>query len=166
MKVVPKHFTARPIGGLPSNFLTEEEAKKYAGGEGKIEPVETAYIFDSLKEKEVFETRAMQFSEEIVFLELGLIPSEKGLKLLEELIQKKGVKNVKKLLALPVEKTSMEANLVNRLTEGKVKTVLDVIKINRVNDLLKFRQFGKKTLAQLEEWFEKTGLAFGMFITE
>lgn len=163
MKVIPKHFLARPNTQIESRFSSEGVAREFAGQRGKIDIIETAYIFDSVKEKELFETRAMRFSEEFAALNLNIIPNEKGFKLFDELIQKKGIENVVDLIYKPIEKTDMEKLLMNRLSEAKFKRVIDILRLDHENDFLKFRQFGKKSLALLKKWLKDNGLELGMF---
>ena len=48
---------------------------------------------------------------------------------------------------------------------AEVDTLGQLVKYHR-NDLLKFRNFGKKSLTELDELLERNGLAFGMDISK
>jgi DNA-directed RNA polymerase subunit alpha len=51
------------------------------------------------------------------------------------------------------------------LKAAEVETLGDLVQYNR-NDLLKFRNFGKKSLAELEELLDKMNLSFGMDVSK
>ena len=53
----------------------------------------------------------------------------------------------------------------NCLNTAEVETLGDLVKFHRA-DLLKFRNFGKKSLSELDELLERNGLAFGMDISK
>lgn len=53
----------------------------------------------------------------------------------------------------------------NCLKTAEVETLGDLVKFHRA-DLLKFRNFGKKSLSELDELLERNGLAFGMDISK
>jgi DNA-directed RNA polymerase subunit alpha len=50
------------------------------------------------------------------------------------------------------------------LKAADVDTVGDLVKLNR-NDLLKFRNFGKKSLTELDELLASLNLKFGMDVS-
>jgi DNA-directed RNA polymerase subunit alpha len=50
---------------------------------------------------------------------------------------------------------------LNCLKAADVETLGELVAYNR-NDLLKFRNFGKKSLAELDELVSSKGLEFGM----
>ena len=56
------------------------------------------------------------------------------------------------------------AVLRSELHKDKLKA-LDLVAFNK-NDLLKFRNFGKKSLTELEELVEGKNLAFGMDVSK
>jgi DNA-directed RNA polymerase subunit alpha len=51
------------------------------------------------------------------------------------------------------------------LKAAEVETLGDLVKFNK-NDLLKFRNFGKKSLTELDEKLEEMKLTFGMDISK
>ena len=65
-------------------------------------------------------------------------------------------------------KTREEANApenIERLKAADVETLGDLASYNK-NDLLKFRNFGKKSLTELEELVISKGLSFGMNVAK
>jgi DNA-directed RNA polymerase subunit alpha len=51
------------------------------------------------------------------------------------------------------------------LKAADIETLGDLVSFNK-NDLLKFRNFGKKSLTELEELVEGKGLQFGMNVSK
>ena len=58
----------------------------------------------------------------------------------------------------------LSVRALNCLKAAEVDTLGQLVKYHR-SDLLKFRNFGKKSLTELDELLEKNGLAFGMDIS-
>ena len=58
----------------------------------------------------------------------------------------------------------LSVRALNCLKAAEVDTLGELVKYHR-SDLLKFRNFGKKSLTELDELLEKNGLAFGMIIS-
>jgi DNA-directed RNA polymerase subunit alpha len=59
----------------------------------------------------------------------------------------------------------LSVRALNCLKAAEVETLGDLVKYNK-NDLLKFRNFGKKSLTELDELLESMALNFGMDITK
>jgi DNA-directed RNA polymerase subunit alpha len=55
----------------------------------------------------------------------------------------------------------LSVRALNCLKAAEVETLGDLVKFNK-NDLLKFRNFGKKSLAELEQLVADKQLTFGM----
>jgi DNA-directed RNA polymerase subunit alpha len=55
----------------------------------------------------------------------------------------------------------LSVRALNCLKAADIETLGDLVAYNK-NDLLKFRNFGKKSLTELEELVENKGLQFGM----
>lgn len=53
---------------------------------------------------------------------------------------------------------------LNCLKAAEVDTIGDLVRYNR-NDLLKFRNFGKKSLTELDDLLANLNLHFGMDVT-
>ena len=72
-----------------------------------------------------------------------------------------GYKTYTKEVAL---EKNVDLGTVKMLEDAEVDTLGQLVKYHR-SDLLKFRNFGKKSLTELDELLEKNGLAFGMDIS-
>jgi len=59
----------------------------------------------------------------------------------------------------------LSVRALNCLKAAEVETLGDLVKFNK-NDLLKFRNFGKKSLTELEDLLATMGLSFGMDVTK
>ncbi|MDR1887357.1 MAG: DNA-directed RNA polymerase subunit alpha [Prevotellaceae bacterium] len=59
----------------------------------------------------------------------------------------------------------LSVRALNCLKSAEVETLADLVKCQR-NDLMKFRNFGKKSLTELDALLEKNNLSFGMDITK
>lgn len=59
----------------------------------------------------------------------------------------------------------LSVRALNCLKAAEVETLGDLVKFNK-NDLLKFRNFGKKSLTELEDLLAGMGLSFGMDVTK
>ena len=55
----------------------------------------------------------------------------------------------------------LSVRALNCLSSAQLDTLGDVVAIHK-NDLLKFRNFGKKSLSELEDLVKSKGLDFGM----
>jgi DNA-directed RNA polymerase subunit alpha len=55
----------------------------------------------------------------------------------------------------------LSVRALNCLKAAEVDTLGDLVSFNK-NDLMKFRNFGKKSLTELEELVQTKGLEFGM----
>jgi len=59
----------------------------------------------------------------------------------------------------------LSVRALNCLKAAEVETLGDLVKFNK-NDLLKFRNFGKKSLTELDELLESMNLSFGMDVSK
>ena len=55
---------------------------------------------------------------------------------------------------------NLSVRALNCLKAAEVETLGDLVKYQK-NDLLKFRNFGKKSLTELDDLLEQHGLSFG-----
>lgn len=72
---------------------------------------------------------------------------------------------MRQLLNQHLSDMDLSVRAQNCLKSAEVDTLGDLVKFHRA-DLLKFRNFGKKSLSELDELLEKNGLAFGMDISK
>jgi DNA-directed RNA polymerase subunit alpha len=75
------------------------------------------------------------------------------------------VLHMRQLLKTKLVDLDLSVRALNCLKAAEVETLGDLVKFNK-NDLLKFRNFGKKSLTELDELLEGMNLNFGMDITK
>ena len=71
---------------------------------------------------------------------------------------------MRQLLKTKLSDQDLSVRALNCLKAADVDTVGDLVKLNR-NDLLKFRNFGKKSLTELDELLASLNLMFGMDVS-
>ena len=72
---------------------------------------------------------------------------------------------MRQLLKTKLVDMDLSVRALNCLKAADVDTLGDLVTYNR-NDLLKFRNFGKKSLTELDDLLDNMGLNFGMDITK
>ena len=60
---------------------------------------------------------------------------------------------------------TFQSEPLTALRQPRLNTLGDLVKFNK-NDLLKFRNFGKKSLTELDELLETMSLSFGMDVAK
>ncbi len=92
-----------------------------------------------------------------LFINFGAEPeAEKG-----ESEQEEEVVRVRKILRMSVDELELSVRSHNCLRSANIKTMADLVRRSE-SELLKFRNFGRKSLAELSEIVEQQGLTFGM----
>jgi DNA-directed RNA polymerase subunit alpha len=71
------------------------------------------------------------------------------------------VLHMRKLLKTPLEDLDLSVRAFNCLKAAKINSLEELVQFN-TNDLLKFRNFGKKSLVEIEALLNEKGLGFGM----
>jgi len=113
---------------------------------------------DALKEAaKILIHHFMLFSDEKITLET----EEKSVT--EELDE--NTLHVRQLLKTKLIDLDLSVRALNCLKAADVETLGELVAYNR-NDLLKFRNFGKKSLAELDELVDTKGLEFGMNVAK
>jgi DNA-directed RNA polymerase subunit alpha len=113
---------------------------------------------DALKEAaKILIYHFMLFSDEKITLE----SDEKSAQ--EEFDEE--VLHMRQLLKTKLVDLDLSVRALNCLKAAEVDTLGDLVKFNK-NDLLKFRNFGKKSLTELDELLESMNLTFGMDTTK
>ena len=74
------------------------------------------------------------------------------------------VLHMRQLLKTKLSDQDLSVRALNCLKAAEVDTVGDLVRFNR-NDLLKFRNFGKKSLSELDDLLTTLNLHFGMDVT-
>ncbi len=73
--------------------------------------------------------------------------------------------HMRKLLKTPLTDLDLSVRAYNCLRAANIQTLGDLVS-NDVADLLKFRNFGKKSLSELEDLVREKGLTFGMDVSK
>jgi len=73
--------------------------------------------------------------------------------------------HMRQLLKTKLVDLDLSVRALNCLKAAEVETLGDLVKFNK-NDLLKFRNFGKKSLTELDVLLEAMSLSFGMDVTK
>jgi len=75
------------------------------------------------------------------------------------------VLHMRQLLKTKLVDLDLSVRALNCLKAAEVETLGDLVQFNK-NDLLKFRNFGKKSLTELENLLDNLSLNFGMEISK
>lgn len=120
--------------------------------DGSVEPKE------ALKEAaKILIHHFMLFSDEKIALET---PQEDDAEEFDE-----EVLHMRQLLKMKLVDMDLSVRALNCLKSAEVETLGELVVFNK-NDLLKFRNFGKKSLSELDELLERLHLSFGMDISK
>jgi DNA-directed RNA polymerase subunit alpha len=71
---------------------------------------------------------------------------------------------LRQLLNTKLNDMDLSVRALNCLKTSEIETLADLVRLQR-NDLMKFRNFGKKSLTELDELLAKHNLVFGMDVT-
>jgi len=71
----------------------------------------------------------------------------------------------RKILKTPLSDLDLSVRAYNCLKAAEIKTLSELVSYN-IEDLLKFRNFGKKSLSELDELVREKNLSFGMDLTK
>ncbi|GIV34161.1 MAG: DNA-directed RNA polymerase subunit alpha [Chitinophagales bacterium] len=75
------------------------------------------------------------------------------------------VLHMRKVLNTPLEDLDLSVRAYNCLKAAKINTLADLVTYD-TNELLKFRNFGRKSLVEIEQLINEKGLHFGMDISK
>lgn len=99
----------------------------------------------------------MLFSDEKILLEQNEVDGN------EEFDEE--VLHMRQLLKTKLSDMNLSVRALNCLKSAEVETLGELVQFNK-NDLLKFRNFGKKSLTELDELLDSLNLSFGMDISK
>ena len=85
---------------------------------------------------------------------------EKGDEIVDEHIL-----HMRKLLKTSLEDLDLSVRAYNCLKAAKINNLADLVRYD-TNELLKFRNFGKKSLVEIEAMIHEKGLSFGMDLSK
>ncbi|MDQ3141142.1 MAG: DNA-directed RNA polymerase subunit alpha [Bacteroidota bacterium] len=83
----------------------------------------------------------------------------------EDTIVDEHVLHMRKLLKTPLEDLDLSVRAYNCLKAAKINSMGEMVKYD-THELLKFRNFGKKSLVEIEELLQTKGLSFGMDLSK
>lgn len=73
--------------------------------------------------------------------------------------------HMRKLLKTPLADLDLSVRAYNCLKSADVRTLGDLVKLD-ISEMMKFRNFGKKSLTELEQLVSDKGLSFGMDVSK
>ncbi len=79
----------------------------------------------------------------------------------DEAVQDEETARIRKILKTPVDELELSVRSHNCLRAANIRTIADLVRRDE-SELLKFRNFGRKSLAELSAIIEEYGLTFGM----
>ena len=91
-----------------------------------------------------------------MFINFEIEPEEEETQEIDEEILR-----VKKLLRMSVDELELSVRSHNCLKNANIKNISDLVRLDE-SELLKFRNFGRKSLQEIQDILEKKGLYFGM----
>lgn len=113
---------------------------------------------DALKEAaKILIHHFMLFSDEKILLEQSEVDGNDEFD--EEIL------HMRQQLKTKLSDMNLSVRALNCLKSAEVETLGELVQFNK-NDLLKFRNFGKKSLTELDELLESLNLSFGMDISK
>ena len=83
----------------------------------------------------------------------------------EDTIVDEHILHMRKLLKTSLEDLDLSVRAYNCLKAAKINSLGDMVKYD-THELLKFRNFGKKSLVEIEELLQSKGLTFGMDLSK
>jgi len=83
----------------------------------------------------------------------------------EDTIVDEHVLHMRKLLKTPLEDLDLSVRAYNCLKAAKINSLGEMVKYDK-DELLKFRNFGKKSLVEIEELLQSKSLSFGMDLSK
>lgn len=93
-----------------------------------------------------------------IFVGFGKLPEEE-----EQKAETAEEKELYKKLAIPVSELELSVRSSNCLKEARIKTIGDLVKKTEM-EMLKYRNFGKKSLSEIDKILQSMNLSFGMKI--
>lgn len=94
-----------------------------------------------------------------IFVNYGKLPEEEEPEETEEDLR------IYEKLKQPISELELSVRSANCLREAKIKTIGDLVKKTEM-EMLKYRNFGKKSLSEINEILKSIGLSLGMKIAE
>ncbi len=109
---------------------------------------------------------AISYSASVIIENLKFVQAISQPEVLEitELVDEETV-TIRKLLASTIDEMELSVRSYNCLQAAGIKNIVDLVQIEE-NAMLKYKNFGRKSLTELIEKLDEMGLHFGMDITQ
>jgi DNA-directed RNA polymerase subunit alpha len=105
---------------------------------------------------------AMAYSAKLMQDHLAVFINFEGdLEPVEESIKDEKIEKLRQLLKMRVDELELSVRSANCLRTGNIHTLADLVKIQEAN-MLKYKNFGRKSLIELNQILANLGLSFGM----
>jgi DNA-directed RNA polymerase subunit alpha len=95
-----------------------------------------------------------------IFVGFGKLPEEE-----EAPVETEEQRMLKEKLKIPISELELSVRSSNCLKEAKIKTIGDLVRKSEM-EMLKYRNFGKKSLAEISKILNEMGITLGMKIDE
>ncbi|MFA6142432.1 MAG: DNA-directed RNA polymerase subunit alpha [Candidatus Omnitrophota bacterium] len=112
---------------------------------GSIEPKEALLYASNIQQRHLD-----------IFVGFGKLPEEE-----EEPMETEEEKQMREKLKIPISELELSVRSSNCLREAKIKTIGDLVKKSEL-EMLKYRNFGKKSLGEINKILVGMGLSLGM----
>lgn len=155
----------QPIGAIPIDAIFTPTKKVSYRVENTRLGHRTDYeklIFDIETDGSITPDDALTYAAKILkdhfqpFINFDIEPEEEEtVEVDEEVLQ------IRKLLKMPVDELELSVRSYNCLMAANIRTIGDLVKRDE-QEMLKFRNFGRKSLQELTKILEEKGLHFGM----
>jgi len=99
----------------------------------------------------------------VLFSDENIMPESKAAKQVQEVDET--FLQMRKILKTPLADLDLSVRAYNCLKAAEIRALGELVSYH-IDDLLKFRNFGKKSLSELEEFVLEKGLSFGMDISK
>ena len=157
-----------PVGLIPIDAIFSPITKvKYMVENTRVEQ-KTDFeklILEVSTDGTIHPEEALKVAARILIQQLVLITDDKikfdDLDKKDEIVVDEQVLQMRKLLKTPIEDLTLSVRAYNCLRSAKIESLGNLVKYN-TTDLLKFRNFGRKSLVEIEALLTEKGLSFGM----
>ena len=119
------------------------------------------YTNGSIEPKEALLYASNIFQRHLdIFVGFGKLPEEE-----ESPVETEEQKQLKDKLKVPISELELSVRSSNCLREARIKTIGDLVRRSEL-EMLKYRNFGKKSLAEINKILVSMGLSLGMKLEE
>jgi DNA-directed RNA polymerase subunit alpha len=168
MGYVPAEFNKRdddPIGTIPIDALFSPVTKvnfvvenTRVGQRTDLDKV----IMDIWTNGSISVEDSLAYAAKLLQDHLNVFINFEGeLEPVEESIKDEKIEKLRQLLKMRVDELELSVRSANCLRTGNIHTLADLVKIQEAN-MLKYKNFGRKSLIELNQILANLGLSFGM----